>query len=233
MPETVFLAGATGAIGKVLAPRLIRAGYTVFGTTRRADRVAVLIEAGVVPVVVDVFDADALTAALAEAKPDIVIHQLTDLPFGLDPAQMAEGRIRNARLREVGTANLVNAASKAGAGRMISQSIAWVYQPGNTPHREEDPLQDSAQAIMTLERLTLRTSGIAGTVLRYGALYGPATGADSPSGNITVHVDDAAEAALLAVRQSVDGIFNIVEDSPEVSNEKARSLLGWRPSFGK
>jgi len=229
MGEIVFLAGATGAIGSRLVPMLVKAGFHVHGTTRRPERQDGIRAAGATPVVVDVFDGQALAAALRQAKPRIVIHQLTDLPFGLDPAQMEEGRIRNARLREVGTKNLVEAAVAAGAERMISQSIAWVYQRAEPPIMEETPLQDSAAAVRTLEALTLETPGLTGTVLRYGLLYGPATGSDTPAGPTTVHVDAAARAALLAAERLVTGAFNIVDDGGLVSNGKAKSVLGWSP----
>ncbi|NTF41185.1 NAD(P)-dependent oxidoreductase [Rhizobium rhizogenes] len=229
MGETIFLAGATGAIGSRLVPLLVEAGFTVYGSTRKPERGESLRQAGATPVVVDVFDGEALTAALRQIKPGIVIHQLTDLPFGLDPAQMEEGRARNARIREVGTKNLADAAVAAGAQRMLSQSIAWSYQVGRGEITEETPLLESATAIRTLEGLTLTTAGIAGTVLRYGLLYGPGTGCDAPNGPICLHVDDAARAALLAVQSSVIGVFNVVDDGGPVSNAKAKSLLGWQP----
>ncbi|TXH81650.1 MAG: NAD(P)-dependent oxidoreductase [Rhizobium sp.] len=229
MAETIFLAGATGAIGRRLVPLLIEAGYTVHGTTRKPDRADSLRANGATPVIVDVFDAKAIEAALLRASPDIVIHQLTDLPFGLDPARMEAGRIRNARIREIGTKNLVDAAVAAGAKRMISQSIAWSYQAGAREITEETPLQEGATAVRTLETLTLATVGIAGTVLRYGLLYGPGTGADAPNGAINLHVDDAARAALLAAQTSATGVFNVVEDGGSVSNAKAKSILGWQP----
>jgi len=115
----------------------------------------------------------------------------------------------------------------AGAERMISQSIAWAYQPGATPISEETPLQDSATAIRTLEALTLQTPKIAGTVLRYGLLYGPGTGSDAPNGPITLHVDVAARATLLAAETAATGIFNIVDDGGPISNAKAKSVLAW------
>src|SRR6185295_902153 len=102
---------------------------------------------GVEPLIVDVFDADKLRAALLAARPDVVIHQLTDLPPALDPTQMEAGRARNARIREEGTRNLVAAAIPAGAKRMIAQSIAFAYAPGPTPYREDSPLDPSAQAV--------------------------------------------------------------------------------------
>lgn len=230
MVETVFLAGATGAIGRRLVPMLVEAGFAVYGATRKPERQDALRQAGATPVVVDVFDGRAIEDALRQARPRIVVHQLTDLPFGLDPAQMEEGRARNARLREIGTRNLVDAALAAGAERMISQSIAWVYQPATPPVTEETPLQDGATAIRTLEALTLETPGISGTVLRYGLLYGPGTGSDAPAGDITLHVEEAARAALLAARSAAAGIFNVVDDGGPVSNARAKSVLGWRPA---
>ncbi|NLR95282.1 NAD(P)-dependent oxidoreductase [Rhizobium sp. P38BS-XIX] len=230
MGETIFLAGATGAIGRKLVPLLVEAGFTVYGSTRKPERGESLKQAGATPVVVDVFDGEALKDALIRTKPSIVIHQLTDLPFGLDPAQMEEGRARNARIREIGTKNLVDAAVAAGAERMISQSIAWAYQTSSGEVTEETPLQEGATAIRTLEGLTLNTGGIAGTVLRYGLLYGPDTGCDAPSGSISLHVDDAARAALMVVKTPVVGIFNIVDDGGSVSNARAKSILGWQPT---
>ena len=229
MAGTIFLAGATGVIGYKLLPMLVDAGFVVYGTTRKPERQDDIRQAGATPVVVDVFDAAALIEAVRQTKPGIVIHQLTDLPHGLDPALMEEGRIRNARLREVGTKNLVDAAVAARAERLISQSIAWVYQQGAAPLTEETPLQESAVAIRTLETLTLTTPGIAGTVLRYGLLYGPGTGSDAPNVPISLHVEDAARAALLAVQRAPTGAFNIVDDGGPVSNAKAGSVLGWFP----
>src|SRR5262249_19724280 len=115
----VFLAGATGAIGTALIPLLIGAGFNVFGTTRRPDRASALEEKGVSPVVIDVFDAAALTQALVRIAPWGVIHQLTDLPPNLAPEAMGEAVVRNARLREVGTRNLVAAAEAANARRLV------------------------------------------------------------------------------------------------------------------
>src|SRR5438309_419985 len=110
----IFLAGASGAIGKRLVPLLLDAGYHVVGTTRSTAKADALSAAGVEPVVVDVFDGPELTRAVSAARPDIVVHQLTDLPPGLDPSQMAEGTRRNARVRDEGTRNLVAAALASG-----------------------------------------------------------------------------------------------------------------------
>src|SRR5215472_16858969 len=142
----IFLAGATGAIGKRLVPLLLDAGHHVVGTTRSPMKAAVLRTAGVDPVVVDVFDGPSLSRAVLEAHADLVIHQLTDLPPGLDPSRMAEGTLRNARMRSEGTRNLIAAALASGARRFNTQSISWMYAPGLQPHLEDDPLDIHAVA---------------------------------------------------------------------------------------
>ena len=239
MGRRIFLAGASGAIGQRLARLLIEAGHRVTGTTRsrrKADRLSAL---GVEPVVVDVFDAEALRLAVSSAHPEIVIHQLTDLPDGLDPALMEKAVFANARIREEGTRNLVEAAIAAGASRLIAQSIAWIYAPGPEPHHEGDPLDRNAEGsravsiggVIALEDRTLNSPPLEGVVLRYGQLYGPGTGFDAPKGASPVHVDAAAHAALLAMDRCPPGIFNIAEPNPHVATDKAREVLGWDPRF--
>lgn len=235
MSERVFLAGATGAVGSALIPLLIEAGLTVYGGTRRADRAATLEKKGVCPVVVDVFDAASLTAALVRIAPWGVIHQLTDLPLNLAPQAMADAVVRNARVREVGTRHLVSAAEAAGAERLVAQSIAWVYAPGPKPYTEEAPLDMAAEGarrvsvdgVAALERCVLGAKGMVATVLRYGQLYGPGTSTAEPKGASPVHVEAAAWAALLGLQSSKGGIFNIAEDNANVSSEKAKRQLEW------
>src|SRR4051794_24693640 len=123
----VFLAGASGAIGRRLVPQLRAAGHAVVGTTRTAAKAAQVEAAGALPVVVDVFDAAALSAAVTAARPDVVMHQLTDLPGEADPAKLAAAYPQNSQLRDEGTRNLVAAARGAGARRFIAQSIAFYY----------------------------------------------------------------------------------------------------------
>lgn len=239
MDRKVFLAGASGAIGRRLGLLLVAAGYEVFGTSRSAVKAVELESMGVTPIVIDVFDGPALSLVLTTVQPDVVIHQLTDLPRGLPPSQMSEATARNARMRREGTANLVAAARAASARRLIAQSIAWAYAPGAQPYLEFDPLDHNAegtrrisvQGVAALEQLTLNSPPIEGVVLRYGQLYGPATGNDQPNGSAPVHVDAAAQAALLAITHSQPGIYNIAEGTGFVSSAKARKDLGWRDDF--
>ncbi|TGR30445.1 MULTISPECIES: NAD(P)-dependent oxidoreductase [unclassified Mesorhizobium] len=238
MAYRIFLAGASGAIGQRLIPQLLAAGHQVTGTTRNADRAAKLGTLGVEPAVVDVFDADALSRWMRAARPDIVVHQLTDLPAGLDPSRMAEAVVGNARIREEGTRNLVAAAVASGVRRMVAQSIAWAFAPGSEPHAEADPLDSGASGnrgisvggVIALETAVLNAP-FAGIVLRYGQLYGPGTGADTPAGASPLHVDAAAYAALLALDKGAPGIFNIAESNEAVSTRKAAEELGWRADF--
>lgn len=239
MGYRIFLAGASGAIGRRLTPLLRDAGHRVYGTTRSEAKAGALRAEGVEPIVVDVLDASALDRSVASARPEVVIHQLTDLPKDLDPALMEEAIIRNARVRSEGTRNLVRAAIAAGARRLVAQSIAWVYAPGAEPHVETDPLDDAAegsrritmQGVIALENLVLKSPPLEGVVLRYGHLYGPGTHADRPSATMPVHVDAAAYAALLAIDHGDLGCYNIAQPNSQVSTEKARSLLGWTADF--
>jgi nucleoside-diphosphate-sugar epimerase len=236
----IFLAGASGAVGRRLIPLLLADGQSITGTTRSAAKAVELEAGGVTPVVLDVFDANAVGEAVAKARPEIVIHQLTDLPQVLDPAQMAASRQRNTRLRIQGTANLVAAARAAGVRRLIAQSIAFAYADGPEPHVETDPLAPpdgdnssviTAKGVRALEDAVLGASGIAGIVLRYGRLYGPGTWYAAASGKGSLHVDAAAHAALLAVTRGTAGIYNVAEDDGAVVIEKARRKLGFQPGF--
>ena len=233
----IFVAGATGVIGQPLLKLLRAAGHAVIGTTRSQSRIAAIESLGARAVVADVFDADALRQAVIAAKPDVVIHQLTDLPDVIDPAERAAMGAKNARLRIEGTRNLMAAASAAGVGRVVAQSIAFIYAPGPKPHREGDPL-DASEAqrvsisgVVGLEDAVLKTPGIDGIVLRYGRLYGSGTWFDKPGGPGPLTCDAAAHAALLAVTRGAPGIYNIAEDDGEFSIDKARREFGFDPAF--
>jgi nucleoside-diphosphate-sugar epimerase len=236
----IFLAGASGAIGRRLIPLLLADGHSVAGTTRSLAKAAELEAQGVAPVVLDVFDAVAVRDAVVTSRPEVVIHQLTDLPQVLDPEQMAAWRQRNTRLRVEGTANLVAAARAAAARRLIAQSIAFAYADWPEPHAETDPLASpdgdepgaiTARGVRALEDAVLSAPGVEGVVLRYGRLYGPGTWYAAPNGKGALHVDAAAHAALLAVTRRAAGAYNIAEDDGAVVIEKARRELGFDPGF--
>jgi len=240
MATRILLAGATGVVGRRLMPLLKSSGYDVFGTTRRAEKVAALEKAGTTPLVVDVFDALALSAALLKIRPEIIIHQLTDLPTDLDPRKMRVGIERNARIRREGTRNLIDAAMAAGARRFIAQSIAWAYAPGPEPHEEIDPLDYAAVeprsitvgGVVALESAVLRATGMQPIVLRYGRLYGSGTANDAPPDpRLSVHVDAAARAAFLAIPYGTAGVYNIAEQDAAVTSAKARRDLLWSPNY--
>ena len=239
MAKRVFLAGATGAIGRSLVPQLVEAGHTVFGTTRSEDKAAELRRMGVQPVVLNAFDREALMKAMAEANPEVVIIQLTDLPKVLTGPFSPEMAEANARLRRDGTRNLIDGALASGARRVIAQSLAWVYAPGREPHIEDDPLDIEAKVagkatidgVVALERLTLGSPPLEGIVLRYGQLYGPGTWDQAQGGRVPVHVDAAGLAAVLAVETPHLGAFNIAEERGLVSSAKARRELMWNATY--
>jgi nucleoside-diphosphate-sugar epimerase len=236
----VFLAGASGAIGRRLVPLLIEAGHSVTGTTRSGESASELRARGVTAVVVDVYDAAALRAAVGRAEPEVVIHQLTDLPKMLDGPRPAGGFSGNSRIRIEGTANLVAAAQAAGARRLIAQSIAFSYASGPEPHAESDPLAPpegdtaaaaTARGVRTLEDAVLGAAGLTGIVLRYGRLWGPGTWYSMPSGRGVLHVDAAAHAALLAMTHGQAGAYNIAEADGALTTDKAQRDLGFNPAF--
>ena len=232
----IFLAGAGGAIGRRLTPLLFAAGHTVVGTTRSADKAAAIAKLGAEPAVVDVFDATALASAVKTAAPQMVIHQLTDLAFAPGTPQYQEALARNARLRIEGTRNLVAAARAAQVDRMIAQSIAFIYAPGEGARVEGDPLSGdpamagTVAAVKVLEEAVL--SMPAGTVLRFGFFYGPGTWSpEQASRQPAVHIDAAAQATLLALTRAKPGIYNIAEDSAVLSSEKAKRDFGFDAGF--
>ena len=223
----VLLAGATGAIGRLLVPRLQRAGHEVFGCSRSAEGVAQLRGQGAHAIQVDVFERASLIAAVTNAKPEVVIHQLTALSGG--------SSLENAKIRIEGTRNLVDAALAAGSQRLIAQSIAWIYEPGSEPALETTPLDVAAteprattiRAVQSLEAAAAEVPEH--VVLRYGMFYGPGTwcapgglmaqrirtGALTLSDAVSsfIHVSDAASAAVQALTWP-SGTYHIVDDEP-------------------
>ncbi len=249
----IFVAGASGAIGRPLVRRLVGAGHEVTGMTRHDDRAAVLRELGAAAVVLDALDAQALEDAVAAARPEVVVHQLTALPAKLDPNRAGVYDATN-RLRTEGTANLLAAARAAGVGRIVAQSIAFIYAPvGGWVKDEGDPPITGAPggfgaavaAVLELEERVLGTEGIDGLVLRYGFFYGPGTAyaADGSQADEVrrrrlpvvgrgegmfsfVHVDDAAAATASACQRGAPGIYNVTDDEPA-------PLRDWLPVYAQ
>ena len=241
MSKTVFLAGASGVIGYPLAKMLVAAGYTVFGTTRSEAKVAMLADIGVKPVVVDAFNAKALEDAMMAAKAEIVLHQLTDLPDGLPADEMPAALVRNARIRDEGTRNLVQAAEKAGVKKFVAQSIAFVYAPSESAHTEESPLLDfnepaygeTAKAVHSLEQQTLNGKFDTAIVLRNGWFYGATSGSNEPVPFAPpLHVDAAVKAAFLATESDESGIYNVADEDPRLDTSKFRKKFPeWSADF--
>ncbi len=233
----IFIAGASGAIGRPLTALLVAAGHEVTGTSRTEAGAATIVAAGATAAIVDVLEASAVAEAMARARPDVVIYQVTDLSLKPGEELTDERLAANATVRQVGTRNVVEATAATGARRLIAQSIAWLYLPGPEPHAEDESIvppppavvPHTRQAVIDLERLTTTDPRFDGVVLRYGRLYGPGTWETEPDEPPTVHVEAAALAAVLAVDRGEPGIYQIVNDHGPVSNAKARRLLGWSP----
>jgi nucleoside-diphosphate-sugar epimerase len=238
----VFVAGASGALGRQLVPRLVAAGYEVTGAMRRRPGVALMAEFGARAVVMDALDPDQVARAVADAEPEVIVHQLTAIS-SVDVRNFDRSFALTNRLRTEGTDNLLAAGQAVGVQRFVAQSYAgWPYaRTGTAVKAEQDPLDDeppkrmrqTLAAIKHLERAVLDAHWTDGIVLRYGGFYGPGTSL-SPGGEQAeairtrkfpvvgdgggiwsfVHVADAADATVAAVTRGRPGIYNIVDDEP-------------------
>ena len=250
----VFVAGATGAIGQQLVPRLVAAGHEVHGMTRSESKQAMLEEMGAVPVVADALDPDQVAGAVGRASPDVIVHQLTAIG-SLDPRHFDRDFALTNRLRTEGTDHLLSAGQATGAKRFVAQSYGgWPYvRAGGPVKTEEDPLdptparemRETLAAIRHVEQAVLGARWTEGIVLRYGAFYGPGTSM-APGGEQLelvrrrrfpmlgdgggvwsfVHIVDAAEATLAAVEHGRRGVYNVVDDDPAPVAE-------WLPALAK
>jgi 2-alkyl-3-oxoalkanoate reductase len=239
----VFLAGATGAIGRRLVPQLVAGGHQVTATTRNAEKLDQLETLGVAPVVVDGLDAAAVGEAVARAEPDAIIHQMTALGGEPDLKRFDRWFAITNELRTTGTQNLLAAASAAGVGRFVAQSYTgWSnIREGGPVKTEEDPLDpspakaqtESLAAIRFLEQAVLEAP-LEGIVLRYGSFYGPGSSellvdqirrrklpVVGGGGGVWswIHLDDAASATVAALERGKRGIYNIVDDDPARASE--------------
>jgi 2-alkyl-3-oxoalkanoate reductase len=239
----IFLAGATGAIGKRLIPRLKEDGHTIAATTRHASKGDALRAAGADPIVLDALDRDAVLKAVEAARPDVIVHQMTALAGVRNMRKVDQELALTNRLRTEGTEYLLAAARAVGARRFIAQSYTgWPnIREGGPVKNEDDPLdphppQNMTQTLEAIRRLESMVAGapdIVGIVLRYGSFYGPGTSL-ATDGDIVemvrgrkfpligsgagvwsfIHIDDAAEATRLAVQRGPAGVYNIVDDEP-------------------
>src|SRR5215218_1389689 len=237
-----FVAGATGAIGKQLVPRLVAAGHEVHGMTRSESKQAMLRELGAVPVVADALDPDQVAVAVGSARPEVIVHQLTAIG-ALDPRHFDRDFALTNRLRTEGTDHLLSAGQAVGVRRFVAQSYgAWWYErTGEAVKSEDYPLdpappremRESFQAVRHLEQAVLGAEWTEGIVLRYGAFYGPGTPL-APGGELFelvrkrklplvgdgggvwsfIHVADAAEATVAAIEHGSRGVYNVVDDDP-------------------
>ena len=240
----VFVAGATGALGKQLVPMLVAEGHQVTGMTRTPAKQDMIRSLGARPAVADAFDPEAVAQVVAEAEPDAVVHELTDLT-GTFARNIDKSFATTNRLRTEGTDHLLAAAKAAGARRFVAQSFTgWPYKRVGGPIKgEQDPLDDdppkpvsqSLAAIRHVEDTVTRTDGLEGLALRYGGFYGPGTSlAAEPPGEIVemiakrrfpivgdgggiwslVHIEDAASATAAALERGAPGVYNVVDDDP-------------------
>ena len=250
----VFVAGATGAMGKQLVPRLVAAGHRVVGTTRSEAKQAALWDLGATPVVVDALDPEQVADAVATAQPDVIVHELTAIA-GLDTRHFDRDFAMTNRLRTEGTDHLLSAGRAAGVKRFVAQSYAsWPYaRTGGPVKSEEDPLdptparemRESMAAIRHLEAAVTGADWTTGIVLRYGGFYGPGTSlvpggeqfemvrkrkfpvvGDGAGVWSFVHIADAAEATVAAVERGERGIYNVVDDDPAAVAE-------WLPALAQ
>jgi nucleoside-diphosphate-sugar epimerase len=255
----IFLAGATGAVGRALVPKLLERGHTVTGTTRSPEKAEALRALGVTPVIVDGLDRDAVIAAVAAARPDAIVHEMTALSEMSDLRHFEREFAATNRLRTEGTDNLLAAARAAGVARFVAQSYAgWPYERRGGPVKtEDDPLDPAPPAQMRATLQAIRhvedaVTDAGGVALRYGGFYGPGTGL-APGGEqwemvharkfpivgdgggvwSFVHIDDAATATIAALERWTPGeVFNVVDDEPAPVREWLPALassIGARP----
>jgi nucleoside-diphosphate-sugar epimerase len=240
----VLVAGASGALGKQLVPRLVADGHEVVGTTRSDAKLELLRELGATGVVADLLDPEQVARVVAEAEPDAIIHQLTALNRSFDIKHFDRTFEETNRLRTEATDHLLAAGRAVGVKRFIAQSYtSWPFaRTGGAVKTEDDPLdptppaamRQSLEAIRHVESAVTGADWTVGIVLRYGGFYGPGTSLSAEGGEQIeairkrkfplvgdgggvwsfIHIEDAADATVAALTRGRRGIYNIVDDDP-------------------
>jgi nucleoside-diphosphate-sugar epimerase len=250
----IFVAGATGAIGRPLIAQLLTKGHDVVALTHSPEKARTLVEQGVEPIIADVFDADAVKGAVIHAQPEVVIEQLTSYPKTYTRESMSAAAALNTRIRLEGGANVLAAAQAAGVRRYLRQSVAFWAIPGTGLADEETLLAfdaspavaADARIVTELERRLLETPHLEGIALRYGFFYGPGTWF-ARDGDVAqqvqqqqfpivsngegvwswLHIEDAAIATVAAVEQGNPGIYLITDDRPLQVREWLSAFAQW------
>ena len=249
----ILLAGASGALGRRLVPMLVSRGHDVTGLTRSTKKLALIEGLGARAIVADALDADATRSAVDAAKPETIVSLLTNLPQRLDLRRINQTYEANNRVRVTGTTNLVAAANAAGVRRLVTESLAIWYKPGDATPRDEgapldveasEPIGTAVRALIEMERIA-HQGPHSTIILRYGGFYGPGTWlgrggfiyedtlkrkypliGDGAGYYSWIHIDDAATATVAAIESNVTGTFNVVDDEPSQSRE-------WLPYYAE
>lgn len=240
----IFVAGATGALGRQLVPKLVERGHEVTGMTSTPSKRAIVEELGATPVVADALDAEQVASAVAEAEPEVIVHQLTAISADASVRNVDRSFEATNRLRTEGTDHLLAAGRAIGVKRFVAQSFAaWLYQREGGPVKtEEDPLDphpigpvhETFEAIRYVEESVTGADWTTGIALRYGWFYGPGTSLWRDGAHLEpivkgkfpiagdgaavwsfIHIEDAADATVAAIEGGERGIYNVTDDNPE------------------
>jgi nucleoside-diphosphate-sugar epimerase len=251
----IFVAGATGALGRQLLPRLVQRGHEVTGMTRTASKASSIEEMGATAVVADALDPDAVAQAVAHAEPEAIVHELTAISDVGSMRNVDRAFVQTNRLRREGTDHLLAAGRAVGVRRFVAQSFAaWLYERTGGPVKtEEDPLDphpisavhETFEAIRYVEETVTTADWTTGIALRYGGFYGPGTSIWAGGEHLEpirrrkfpivgdgkgvwsfIHIEDAAEATADAVERGERGIYNVADDSPE-------AIRDWLPGVAE
>jgi nucleoside-diphosphate-sugar epimerase len=240
----IFVAGATGALGRQLLPKLVERGHEVTGMTRSQSKKALVEELGARPVVAEALDAEQVASAVAMAEPEVIVHELTAISDLGSMRNIDRAFATTNRLRTEGTDHLLAAGRAVGVQRFVAQSFAaWLYERVGGPVKTEDdpldpnpigPVRETFGAIRHVEQAVTGADWTTGIALRYGGFYGPGTSLWTGGEHLEpirkrkfpiagdgggvwsfIHIEDAADATVAAIERGERGVYNVADDSPE------------------